>query len=109
MDSRDFVAGGGPMSLQLGATNAAGVQGLVSETLVVDSEPVSVALSMPNDSNPRCGRGRSRYSRVLVACSGRRSAAKIAAVAATTPTPIRTEAHQGRPPSSHLDDAAALC
>ena len=40
------------MSLQLGATNAAGVQSLVSETLSVDNEPVSVSLSTPNDSNP---------------------------------------------------------
>ena len=41
-----------PCTLQLGATNAAGVQSLVSETLSVDNEPVSVSLSTPNDSNP---------------------------------------------------------
>ena len=52
VDTRDFVAGAGPMSLQLGATNAAGVQSLVSETLSVDNEPVSVSLNTPNDSNP---------------------------------------------------------
>lgn len=38
------------MSLRLGATNATGVQSLVSETLLVDTEPVRVALSMPNDT-----------------------------------------------------------
>ena len=52
VDTRDYVSGAGSLPLTLQATNAAQVTSSVSETLNVDNDPVSVALSTPNDPNP---------------------------------------------------------
>lgn len=52
LDTRDYVATSGPLSLTLSATNAAQVTSAPSETLEVDNDPVSVSLATPNDSNP---------------------------------------------------------
>lgn len=52
VDTRDFVPSSGPLSLELGASNAATVISQVSETLQVDNDPVTVSLATPNDPNP---------------------------------------------------------
>lgn len=55
VNTRDYVAGAGPLSLQLGATNAAGVQSVVSETLQVDNDPVQLSLSGPTTASTTAG------------------------------------------------------
>jgi hypothetical protein len=95
VDTCDFVAGAGPMSLQRGATNAAVVQGLVSEALLVDNEPVSVALSMPNDSNPSGGGDGAVIRESSCPALGGGQRRRLLPSRPTTPTPIRTEVHQG--------------
>jgi hypothetical protein len=52
VDTRDYVSGAGPLSLALGASNAAGVSSQPSETLQVDNDPVNVSLATPDDPNP---------------------------------------------------------
>lgn len=47
VDTRDYVAGSGPLSLTLAGSNAAGVAGTPSETLEVDNQPVQLRLSGP--------------------------------------------------------------
>jgi hypothetical protein len=49
VDTRSSVAGAGPLSLTLAASNAAGVPSQVSETLNVDNDPVQVSLAPSND------------------------------------------------------------
>ncbi len=52
VDTRDYVPRDGMLTLQLVASNAAGVSSYPSETLHVDNDPVRVSLSTPNDANP---------------------------------------------------------
>jgi hypothetical protein len=52
VDTRDYISGAGQLPLTLEASNAAGVQSSVSETLNVDNEPVGVSLTTPDDTNP---------------------------------------------------------
>ncbi|MBV8401836.1 MAG: hypothetical protein JOZ17_24410, partial [Acetobacteraceae bacterium] len=54
VDTRDFVSGAGQVPITVQATDAVGspTQSSTSETLNVDNDPVSVAVSTPNDPNP---------------------------------------------------------
>ncbi len=52
LDTRDYVTGAGQMPLTLAASNAAGIQSQVSETLNVDNDPVGVSLTASDDPNP---------------------------------------------------------
>ncbi|HUA49034.1 MAG TPA: hypothetical protein VMA77_27615 [Solirubrobacteraceae bacterium] len=53
VDTRDYVSGSGQLPLTLQATNAAAMPSApMSETLNVDNDPVTVALTTPNDPNP---------------------------------------------------------
>jgi hypothetical protein len=52
VDTRQFVAGDGPLSLTLTGINAAGNKGSISRTIQVDNDPVQESLSTPNDPNP---------------------------------------------------------
>ena len=51
VDTHTYVPTSGDLTLQLGATNAAGVAGSTSNILQVDNVPVGVLLSTPNDPN----------------------------------------------------------
>ncbi|MGA2929752.1 MAG: hypothetical protein ABSG43_27955 [Solirubrobacteraceae bacterium] len=52
VDTRDAVAGAGDLPITIEATNAGQVSTPLSETLQVDDDPVTIALSTPNDPNP---------------------------------------------------------
>ena len=52
VDTRTYVPGSGDFTMQLNATNAAGVSGSISKVLHVDNIPVGVGLATPNDANP---------------------------------------------------------
>jgi hypothetical protein len=47
VDTRDYVASSGPLSLTLAGSNAAGVASAPSETLHVDNQPLQLSLSGP--------------------------------------------------------------
>jgi hypothetical protein len=51
-DTRDYIAGAGSLPLTIDATNMAQLATSHSETVHVDNDPVSVALTTPNDANP---------------------------------------------------------
>jgi hypothetical protein len=52
VNTRDFVPTAGPLSFELDAVNAAGVDSRVAETLSVDNDPVGVSLTTPSDPDP---------------------------------------------------------
>jgi hypothetical protein len=55
VDTRTYVPHSGALSLQLDASNAAGVDSAVSETLQVDNEPVQLNLSGPTAASTSDG------------------------------------------------------
>jgi hypothetical protein len=55
VNTRDYVPGAGALSLQLSATNAAGVKSAVSENLGVDNDPVQLSLSGPTTASTAAG------------------------------------------------------
>jgi hypothetical protein len=52
VDTRQYVATDGPLSITLQGTNAAGNTSSISNTVQVDNDPVSISLATPNDANP---------------------------------------------------------
>ena len=52
VDTRSQVPTDGQFQIDLSATNAAGVTGTVSKTVLVDNDPVGVSFRTPNDANP---------------------------------------------------------
>lgn len=52
VDTRDSVPTAGDLPITVDATNAGQVTTQRSETLQVDNDPISVALTTPNDTNP---------------------------------------------------------
>ena len=52
VDTHTYAPGAGTLTVQLNATNAAGVAGSTSDILHVDNDPVGVLLSAPGDPNP---------------------------------------------------------
>jgi len=52
VDTHTYVPGGGDLTVQLNAANAAGVAGSTSSVVHVDNAPVGVLLSTPTDPTP---------------------------------------------------------
>ena len=52
VDTHTYAPGSGDLTVQLNATNAAGVAGSTSSTVHIDNVPVGVSLSAPSDPNP---------------------------------------------------------
>ena len=55
VDTRSYVLTHGSLTLELGATNAAGVVSSPSETLQVDNDPVQLTLSGPTQASTTAG------------------------------------------------------